>query len=259
MKVNTHLLPLFFLLTLLSCSQQKEETLASSENSSTKELPDTVRHALEAQGLIQKDSFRIAFDFRDKHYRARINQGEYDYFREFSDSTGAKVVDHRHNQGFVRTIDGDTIALAPKKAQAYSESVNSVVYFALLPYFLKDPAVQYQDLGIVEVEGEDYYKYQVTFRKEDGGTDHDDIFIYWFHAKTHVLDYLAYSYTRNGGGVRFRKAYNPRTVEGIRLVDYINYKHENPKFPVEQTDKAFEQGKLEEVSRIDLENAEVGF
>ena len=68
------------------------------------------------------------------------------------------------------------------------------------------------------------------------------------------MDYLAYSFQVNGGGVRFREAYNPRTVGGIRFQDYVNYKHENKDFPVQQLDQAFLNKELKELSRIELKN-----
>lgn len=37
------------------------------------------------------------------------------------------------------------------------------------------------------------------------------------------MDFLAYEYNVNGGGVLFREAFNSRMIEGMRFQDYINY------------------------------------
>ena len=57
----------------------------------------------------------------------------------------------------------------------------------------------------------------------------------------------------NGGGVRFRSAYNSRNVGGIIFQDYVNYKAEMGT-PLGDLPKLFEQGRLKELSKIDTEN-----
>ena len=52
-----------------------------------------------------------------------------------------KINDILNNSGFKRLIDGDEVELSAKDSAAYANSVNSVHYFALLPYNLKDDAV----------------------------------------------------------------------------------------------------------------------
>jgi hypothetical protein len=68
---------------------------------------------------------------------------------------------------------------------------------------------------------------------------------------------MAYSYEETDGiGLRFRKAYNPRTVNGILFLDYINLK---PKTETQITDMEdlYKKGKLEELSKIELVNLQV--
>jgi len=162
-----------------------------------------------------------------------------------------------NNKGLFREINGQKVSLSPKDSSAYSNSVNSVLYFALLPYFLNDPAVNATYLGEADIKGEPYHEIMVTFSKEGGGKDHEDEFVYWIHQERHTMDYLAYNYLTDGGGARFREAYNTRTVEGIRFADYINYKPEGDSRDVATFDSLFEAGKLEELSRIDSENVQV--
>jgi hypothetical protein len=97
----------------------------------------------------------------------------------------------------------------------------------------------------------------VTFRQESGGEDFEDVFVYWFATDDYSMDFLAYSYHTDGGGMRFRKAKNKRTVNGLVFQDYDNYKADPDTYNVEELDKAFENAKLELLSKIELENIEV--
>ncbi|WP_242927030.1 DUF6503 family protein [Pontibacter vulgaris] len=198
----------------------------------------------------------ISFRLRDKQYRALRDGGAYVYSRTFQDSTGQRVHDVLRNSGFTRTINGTEVTLPQERKDAFSASVNSVIYFALLPYFLNDAAVQKEYIGEASIKEEPYYKVKVTFAKAGGGTDFEDVYIYWFHQQRHTMDYLAYSFKEDGGGTRFREAVNPRIVGGIRFQNYNNYTIKE-QLPLEQYDKAFEAGKLEKVSEIKLEDVVV--
>ncbi len=213
-----------------------------------------IQKSIKAHGGKNYQKKAFAFDFRDKHYSYENKKGQYRYTRSFS-STEGDVLDVLTNDGFTRTINVKTVTLAPEKAKAYSNSVNSVIYFAMLPYFLNDPAVHAELLGETQIKGQNYYKIRVTFSQDGGGTDHDDIYVYWIHTDSYQVDYLGYSYHVNGGGVRFRSAYNKRKVDGVLFQDYINYKHDKST-PVTSLDELYERGGLQELSRIELKNIE---
>ena len=68
------------------------------------------------------------------------------------------------------------------------------------------------------------------------------------------MDYLAYSYKENDIGLRFRKAYNKREVNGLVFQDYENYKSYYYKYKVVELDEHCENGELELLSKIELEN-----
>ena len=134
--------------------------------------------------------------------------------------------------------------------------VNSVVYFALLPYGLNDQAVNKIYVGQSTIKDEVYHKIKVTFNQEGGGEDFQDVFIYWVGEDDHKVDYLAYSYETDGGGIRFREAYNERVINGVRFVDYVNYKPKDIQ-DLEVLDQEFEKGNLEELSKIELTDIKV--
>lgn len=212
-----------------------------------------VMQAIKIHGGSLYDSARIEFDFRGRHYVSDRKGGNYQYERVFEEK-GKAVRDILSNEGFKRYIDGEETTLSNKKSKSYSNSVNSVIYFALLPYFLNDPAVNMQYLGEVDFNNGKYQKVKVTFKQEGGGKDFEDEYIYWINTTSFTVDYLAYNYLVDGGGARMREAYNIRTVNGIRFADYINYKPTNGSRDVATFDELYEAGKMKELSKIESEN-----
>ncbi len=218
-----------------------------------------VDDAIAAHGGRQLDKAIVSFRFRDYLYRALRDNGAYVYSRTFTDSTGQRVYDVLQNSGFTRTINDQETSLPEERVKAFSNSVNAVIYFALLPYFLNDDAVIKEYLGEATIKGRPYHKVKVTFKQESGGEDHQDEYVYWFNKQTNIMDYLAYNYIEEDGslGTRFREATNPRKVGGFLFQDYINYTSEEKDFNIENFDKAFEAGNLTKVSDINLEEIEV--
>jgi hypothetical protein len=216
-----------------------------------------VDQAIKEHGSDLVDQAFIEFDFRRRHYISDRNHGSYTYKRIFEDKDENKIEDVLTNDGFSRFINGERVNLEQKRATSYSSSVNSVIYFALLPFFLNDQAVIKSYLGEEVIKGERYHKVKVTFRQEGGGKDYDDQYMYWFHKKNATMDYMAYNFHVNGGGSRFREAYNIRMINGIRFADYINYKPKEQNLNIEGFASMFENDELEELSRIQTENIKV--
>jgi len=232
-------------------------TLTSSCQTRT-EAEKIIDQAIVAHGGEAYENAKICFDFRDISYEIFKSSDKFEYVREFSDSTG-QVRDVLNNEGFHRTINGQAVTLTEERTNAFSNSVNSVAYFAFLPYGLNDPAVFKTLEGESILEGKDYNVIKVAFSEEDGGEDFDDEFLYWINKDTNRIDYLAYSYHTDGGGVRLRKAIHTHEVEGLVFLDYENYKPANKETPVEEMEGLFKAGNLELLSEILLENISVEF
>ncbi|MEM9918315.1 MAG: DUF6503 family protein [Bacteroidota bacterium] len=243
MKATLSIL-LLLTLGLLACSKvgQKAKN-ADSKNS-------LIRSAIEAHGGSLYDRASYSFDFRGTTYGFK-NRGEQFVYTKNFEKKGQQFSDTLSNKGFVRMVDGVRQPLSEKDAKRYGDALNSVIYFAMLPYKLEDPAVLKTNKGSIRIKGQEYYQVEVRFEEEGGGTDHDDVFYYWLHKNNFTVDYLAYLYHTNGGGVRFRSAYNPRIVDGIRFQDYINYKA-SADTPLDSLPKMYEAGQLRELSRIEL-------
>jgi hypothetical protein len=220
------------------------------------EAQKIVDQSIKAHGGKLFENAKISFDFRDRNYQIFKSPNRFEYVREFTDSTGM-VKDILNNEGFQRTINGELVQLNEERIGAFSRSVNSVAYFAFLPYGLNDPAVYKTYLGEDEIDGKTYHLVKVTFSEDGGGEDFDDIFLYWFDKETFLIDYLAYSYHTDGGGVRFRKAIQQHNINGLIFKDYENYKPEDKNTSVDQMGNLYKEGKLELLSEILLENIKV--
>ncbi|WP_407936186.1 DUF6503 family protein [Aquiflexum sp.] len=237
----------FFILIILNISCESKS-----------EVQKIVDQSIAAHGGHLFEEAIISFTFRNRDYQISKSPSRFEYVREFSDSLGL-VKDVLNNDGFQRTIYGEAVKLTEERTGAYSRSVNSVAYFAFLPYGLNDPAVFKTYLGEDQIDGKTYHLVKVTFSEEGGGEDFDDVFLYWFDKETYLIDYLAYSYHTDGGGVRFRKAIHQHKVNGLILLDYENYMPEEKNTPVKEMANLYKEGKLELLSKILLENIKVEF
>lgn len=233
-------------------------TTVSCTSVSDKEAQRIVDKSIEAHGGALFEKATISFDFRERQYSIFKSPNAYEYTRAFKDSTGF-VMDVLNNEGFQRTIDGEMVSLPDDRVQAFSNSVNSVAYFAFLPYGLNDSAVIKTYLGETELDGGIYHLVKVTFKEEGGGEDFDDEFLYWFNKETYLMDYLAYSYHTDGGGVRFRKAIRQHQVDGLILMNFENYKPKEKDTPLMEMESLYKEGKLELLSEIIKENVQVNF
>ena len=232
---------------LISC-KQNEPTKISAQHIVDKSIAVS-------GGELYKTS-DISFDFRDRKYILERIDGK-KILKRIKKNDTLNLVDIKTAQGFERYVDGKLAQIPDSLANSYANSVNSVHYFAYLPYGLNDQAVIKEFLDEVVIKDKKYHKIKVTFKQENGGDDFDDVYIYWFNTKTYKPDYLAYEFHVNGGGLRFREAFNERAINGIRFVDYINLKpiKENPS--IYDMDSLFEKGELEVLSKIELRNISV--
>lgn len=216
-----------------------------------------VDQSINAHGGEKFEKAHIEFDFRGRHYTSHRNGGIFTYTREFTDTTGNKIKDVLNNDGFHREINGGLAKISEERAKAFTNSVNSVIYFALLPYGLNDPAVNKFYLNETIIKEKKYHTIKVSFDQEGGGKDHEDVFLYWINKDSNRIDYFAYSYSSDGGGIRFREAINPRVIEGILFQDYINYEPADDQASLEKMLDLYKEDGLVKLSVINHENITV--
>lgn len=236
------------LLVVFSCKQKPEPKWTAQ---------DVIDSSIENSGGKNFKNHKVSFTFRNRKYVSKRENGQKILERyTFLDST-TTILDKRSEKELQRFINDSLITLPDSISNRYSNSVNSVHYFVKLPYGLNDPAVNKELLKKDTINGTEYFKVKVTFDQEMGGDDFEDVYLYWFNTKTMKPDYLAYEFHVNGGGQRFREAYNERYIDSIRFVDYYNYKPKNKDTDIMEIGSLYEAGELELLSKIELSQIEV--
>ncbi len=242
-------LKLTALLSLLIFSCQKRESSMPSAQS-------IIDSAITQSGGKRFKNHKVSFFFRDRKYTSYYVDGQKMLERyTFLDTT--MIADKKSNSNFQRFINDSLVSLPDSLNTRYANSVNSVHYFSKLPFGLNDRAVNKEYLGEEIVNERSYYKIKVTFDQAGGGDDFDDTYVYWFNTETLLPDYLAYDFHVDGGGQRFREAYNERFINGIRFVDYNNYKPKQKGSPILEIGNLFEKNQLELLSKIELDSIQV--
>lgn len=241
---------IYFLLaiaTFISCCTPKPEQLPTAQ--------EIVDESIAVSGGALHRTKKVAFNFRNIGYASLPENGK-KVLQRIIAVDSFRIVDVKKDASFQRTINDSLVVLSDSVADRYANSVNSVHYFARLPYGLNDGAAKKKFLDTVTIANTPYYQIEVTFDQENGGKDFEDVFYYWFNRKTFKVDYLAYSYHVDGGGIRFREAFNERYVNGIRFADYNNYKPKGDysTFDFSTIAQEFEKNNLELLSQIELKN-----
>jgi hypothetical protein len=233
------ILTLILLIALTSCQEEADRIIESS---------------IGYHGFENFYKEPVEFKFREYTYLIDRTQSPYLYTKkiQLQDSiTGQTIIqiDSLWNSSeFSRSINGERLKLTEEDESRFSNSLNSVAYFYQLPLPLKDDAAIITLLENTLIEGKEYATLKVSFSEENGGTDHEDTYRYYFDISTYALSYLSYDFHINDGGVRFRKAYQ-RPQGNFIFLDYDNYKA--PKgTPLDSLPILFDKGKLELLSKI---------
>ena len=250
-------LPTFLALFIFSCSSSAESEVSEEPKEAALQAGDSlIELAFEAHGGKQYENQPYHFDFRGNEYSFHFKGKSYSFTKRDT-ANGRITVDELTERGFERLQNGESISLTAAEEHKYSEALNSVVYFASLPYKLMDNAVFKKKGDDIFIRGKDYYAVAVSFSEDGGGKDFEDVFYYWINKNTLLIDYLAYQYATNGGGVRFRKAFNARRINGVTFQDYVNY--EAPVgTELKDLPKLFEKNELKELSLILTEDVRIG-
>ena len=227
-----------FVIVFASCKDKKDKA------------HQIVEQSIEAHGGKKYENFTAEFDFRKFHVKLMHGNGNFQYERISKDSANNETWDIVNNKGYIRIYNGNEIKLSQKDIDKYTNAVNSIAYFVMLPYKLQDKSVNLEYLGETTLENKKYDKIKVWFNQEGGGKDFEDIYCYWFNQESHTLDYIAYA----NGGPRFRRVKNRQTVGGIVFQDYENFAIKDTTLLTSDYDKAFMAGKDTLLSLIEQKN-----
>lgn len=247
---------LFVVFILFSCvSKNKNKDILIPLSSNKIELTrsqNIINQTIVAHGGDLYSSAHYSFVFRNNTYEFKNDGNKYEYTR-ISGKGELTIKDVLKNGDLKRIIDGKLVKLSDREEPGIKGGINSVIYFATLPSKLSDKAVNSKYIESVIIKDKKYDVLEITFNKRGGGNDHDDEYYYWINKDTKKTDYLAYNYTVNKGGVRFRSSYNSRVVNGVTFQDYVNYEAAVGT-PLKNLPALYEAEKLKELSRIKTEN-----
>jgi len=121
-----------------------------------------IRDAVQVHGGDRFDRIRVEIDFRGDPSSVLYDRGRFQFERRRVDAEGRTEVDRIDNDGASRLVNGAPVQLTTEERATLETQVNSVVYFASLPYRLEDLAVRLRDLGDVELEDRPYPMIEVT-------------------------------------------------------------------------------------------------
>lgn len=246
-KLTSIFIFMYLLLSLSACQTDKKKGAEEDKATGPLSASDIIQKAIDASGKQKVEDHRIVFEFRDKTY---ISEGICGRFKFTRIDTSRQVKDVFFKDSLRRSVKGKAVRLADTTATAIKSSINSVNYFVHLPYRLKDPAVKAKRLADDTIADTPYYQLEINFRKASGGEDHQDIYRYWFDKKDHGMDYLAYKFFTNDGGMRFRVKKAESKMNDIVFQDYDNLKPKVDSLSFDNISEAYEKGQLEKVSEI---------
>lgn len=244
MKIYVKLLILSCL--ILSCSTKNKELNAET----------IVAKSVEASGTEKFNHAIVEFNFRDYSYKSNIGCGE-NVLERIKTNDTSTIVDKLLYPELTRKINEKRVFLDDSIANLYGESINSVHYFVQLPMRLNDPAAIKSYIGTETIKDKKFHIVEVRFQEDGGGQDFQDVYRYWFDVDNFQLQYLAYTFLVNGGGIRFREVIREEFVEGIRFVDYNNYAPKENRLSIEEISKHFNEDALQLISSIENKNISV--
>ena len=240
-----YFLPIIFLLACQTNDKKEKGNQSSPEkNISTAYI---IQKAIEYSGKNKIKDNKVIFQFRDKTY---ISERICDQFKLTRVDSSKNIKDVYYKDEIKREIKGQPVQLADSTAANIRSSINSVHYFVHLPYRLKDSAVKTEKLNDDTINDKEYYQLQVKFREKGGGEDHKDIYHYWFNKGNFSMDYLAYRFYTNDGGIRFRERRNEKRLDGVVFQDYNNFKPLSKDLKLSELSEAYQNNQLEKVSEI---------
>jgi hypothetical protein len=240
------LILLFGLLLCTACSTStKKEKL---------DVNKIVQQAIDSSGTDKFDKAIVQFQFRNKIYRSIPTCNGLQLQREFK-SDSIAFLDELYQGEFNRFENETFIQVKDSMANLYAESINSVHYFVQLPFRLNDEAVQKKWVGMEKDEQNEYFKIKVSFAESGGGQDFEDVYYFWLDSDSYLIQYLAYSFKVNGGGIRFRKAIQQKEVNGITFLEYENYQPALEHAKVENSLNDYLKGTYTLLSKI--ENSDI--
>jgi hypothetical protein len=212
--------------------------------------------AIEAHGMNALDHAVVRFEFRGDRFEVQRDGDVFQYERRH-DTADGRTVDIVTGQGLVRRVNNVEVNLQGDAHESALATVRSVIFFALLPYSLRESPVRLRLLDEVEIMSESYHTLEAVFQRDGGLRDWEGRYILWIHRTAHTVDFFAYEFVGDDGGTRFREVAAVREVDGIRFQDYRNYVDEAIDRNLLLYPQRFSTRHIQLVSEVRMRNIEV--
>ena len=243
------------LMLLVACKGDKEEKQSNKADYDDEIAPEyIIQKAIENSGKAKVFDHEISYKFRDKTY---ISEGNCGQFKMIRIDSSKQIKDVYYKNELKRTVNGKAAQLPDSTATRIKSSINSVNYFVHLPYRLEDAAVQAQRLANDTIDDKAYYQLEVKFKEKGGGEDFQDVYRYWFNQNNYSMDYLAYTFLENGGGMRFRAKRFEKKSNDVVFQDYNNFKPISDTLQIDMLSTAYQKNQLKKESEIIIKSVSV--
>ncbi|HEY9184187.1 MAG TPA: DUF6503 family protein [Salegentibacter sp.] len=239
---------LLILISFISC--QDEENKHSPDES--QKIEEIIEKTIEFAGGENYKKATISFNFREYTYKSERNGLEFSLERQFTEASDS-IRDVVSNSGLQRYVNDSLRIISDSLLSRLNKEIKTVHYFAHLPYGLDNRGLVKDLVGDTQIKGEPYFQLKMVYGQAAPGVAGHDEFMFWIHKNDYTLDYLAYKFVEEEDGIRFRAAYNPRFIKGIRFVDYKNFTFRNPNTDLSELPELYENNELELLSTIDTE------
>ncbi len=185
------------------------------------------------------------------HLTARVDGDRWAYTVAGKSGDSRRRVISAHD-GLQVWKNGEIEAVEAGEEQRYRDWAMARVYFCFLPFRLGDESVYQRDLGLVDWDGRRLHKVKVTFEPGTSSAAGDE-YLYWFDPESARLEYFAYSYDDNGGGLRFRRAVRHRRIGGLLFFDQENHGADGLGLSVDEIDADYVRDSMRHVSTVRLD------
>lgn len=196
------MLLLLLAMILFNCAPQNESKYVETLDQvsikgvkKTKELPELLEKALDAHGGLETWN-----KYATLEYRMNSTLGGKKVETQLFNLENRNV--RISGEGYTLGMDGDQVWVSPNKEAFGDMSArfyhNLIFYFFSIPFVLADDGINYEDLGITQVSGNEYRTLKISYNEGVGDAD-GDYYIAHFNPETYRLELLLYTVTYFSG------------------------------------------------------------
>lgn len=200
----------------------------------------------------------IKADYQGDQYVVSRNCGRFKIKRISTNAAQQTVTLTLSNVQLQKTVDGNVIKLTDSVQNQLVDQLLKHVFLLEFPFGINSQTVRKQYLKNETINGEKYAKLEVAFLRSRVKPAVIANYIIWINPETATVAFVANTSNSDKTEMEFRKAINPRLVNGIRVVDYEYYHLKTPNSAtLSKLGFAFQQGKLKKIRQEEWHNLKV--